>query len=99
MLTDLLAKVERIFFVGLPTSRVQHEEWSSAYAARNAAMKVPSLPHPRTSLIPGRPPPPPLRAACTCGHTRTPTYARTNVHVRLPPFRQLQSHLWTLPHW
>mmetsp|Transcript_4695 Transcript_4695/g.13492 ORF Transcript_4695/g.13492 Transcript_4695/m.13492 type:complete len:605 (-) Transcript_4695:890-2704(-) len=40
MLTELLAKVERIFFVGLPTSRVQHEEWATAYTARNAAMKA-----------------------------------------------------------
>ncbi len=38
MLTELAQKVERIFFVGLPTRRVVNDEWRSAYRARNAAM-------------------------------------------------------------
>ncbi len=44
MLTAMAGKVERVFFVGLPTSRVLHDEWAAAYASRNAAMKVHLLP-------------------------------------------------------
>ena len=44
MLTAMAGKVERVFFVGLPTSRVLHNEWAAAYASRNAAMKVQLLP-------------------------------------------------------
>jgi len=59
MLTQVAERAERIFFVGLPTSRVQHEEWASAYRARNAAMKACPSSHARISaLLPGALPAP-----------------------------------------